>query len=127
MNSPVTFCSIPIKILTGASIAKKLIEWVKTTPKWPKYIVHGATITTEQGDGKEYCCNDPGQCCDSHTARLAAVEALYYAKTGDVAYRDEAYRSYNWVTYFQGYLRRRTVPLPRSGGLPMSSPTVRAA
>ena len=82
--------------------ARKLIEWVKTTPKWPKYIVHGATITTEQGNGKNYCCNDPGQCCDSHTSRLAAVEALYYAKTGDVAYREEAYRSYNWVTYFQG-------------------------
>jgi hypothetical protein len=82
--------------------ARKLIEWVKTTPKWPKFVVHGATITTEQGNGKEYCCNDPGQCCDSHTSRLAAVEALYYAKTGDVAYRDEAYRSYNWVTYFQG-------------------------
>ena len=82
--------------------ARKLIEWVKTTPKWPKFVVHGATITTEQGNGKEYCCNDPGQCCDSHTSRLAAVEALYYAKTGDVAYREEAYRSYNWVSYFQG-------------------------
>lgn len=82
--------------------ARKLIEWVKTTPKWPKFVVHGATITTEQGNGKEYCCNDPGQCCDSHTSRLAAVEALYYAETGDVAYREEAYRSFNWVTYFQG-------------------------
>jgi hypothetical protein len=82
--------------------AKKLIEWVKTTPKWPKYIVHGATVTTEQGNGLEFCCNLPNQCCDSHTARLAAVEALYYAMTGDVAYRDMAFRSYNWVTYFQG-------------------------
>jgi hypothetical protein len=27
---------------------------------------------------------------------------LYYAKTGDTSYRDSAYRSYNWVTYFQG-------------------------
>jgi hypothetical protein len=82
--------------------ARHLIEWVKTTPKWPKYSVHGATITTEQGDGKQFCCNLPNQCCDSHTARLAAVEALYYASTGDVAYREAAYRSYNWVTYFQG-------------------------
>ncbi len=82
--------------------ARKLIEWVKTTPKWPKYIVRGATITTEQGDGINYCCNEPNQCCDSHTSRLAAVEAMYYAKTGEVAYREEAYRSYNWVTYFQG-------------------------
>ena len=84
------------------SHARKLIAWVKTTPKWPKYIVHGATITTEQGNGLEFCCNEPNQCCDSHTSRLAAVEALYFAKTGDAAYREEAYRSWNWVTYFQG-------------------------
>jgi hypothetical protein len=82
--------------------ARGLIEWVKTTPKWPKYIVHGATVTTEQGDGIGFCCNAPNQCCDSHTSRLAAVEALYYAKTGDESYREQAYRSFNWVTYFQG-------------------------
>src|SRR5271154_6308510 len=82
--------------------AQQLIDWVKTTPKWPKYIVHGATITTEQGNGKEFCCNQPNQCCDSHSARLAAVEAFYYAKTGDVTYKEAAYRTYNWVTYFQG-------------------------
>ena len=82
--------------------ARKLIEWVKTTPKWPKYIVHGATVTTEQGNGTEFCCNLPNQCCDSHTSRLAAVEALYFAKTGDASYREAAFRSYNWVTYFQG-------------------------
>src|ERR1700723_1612364 len=82
--------------------ARRLIAWVKTTPKWPKYIVHGATVTTEQVNGIEFCCNLPNQCCDSTTPPLAAVEALYYAKTGDVAYRDAAFRSYNWVTYFQG-------------------------
>jgi hypothetical protein len=82
--------------------ARKLIEWVKTTPRWPKYIVHGAMVTTEQGDGVNFCCNLPNQCCDSHTSRLAAVEALYFAKTGDESYREAAFRSYNWVTYFQG-------------------------
>ena len=82
--------------------AQQLIEWVKTTPKWPKYMVHGAMVTTEQGSGKEFCCNLPNQCCDSHSSRLAAVEALYYARTGDVAYKQAAYRTYNWVTYFQG-------------------------
>lgn len=82
--------------------AQQLIAWVKTTPKWPKYTVHGATVTTEQGDGTNFCCNLPNQCCDSHTARLAAVEALYYAKTGDPEMRDAAFRSFNWVTYFQG-------------------------
>lgn len=82
--------------------ARKLIDWVKTTPKWPKYIVHGAVVTTEQGDGEDYCCNPPPQCCDSHSARLAAVEALYYAKTGDTSYKEEAYRTFNFVSYFQG-------------------------
>lgn len=82
--------------------AKNLIEWVKTTPKWPKYKVHGATVTTEQGNGEDFCCNLPNQCCDSHTSRLAAVEALYYARTDDAAYKEEAFRSYNWVTYWQG-------------------------
>jgi hypothetical protein len=82
--------------------SRKLIDWVKTTPKWPKYIVHGATVTTEQGDGKQFCCNLPNQCCDSHSSRLAAVEAMYYAKTGDQTYKEAAYRTYNWVTYFQG-------------------------
>ena len=90
--------------------AKQLIEWVKTTPKWPKYDVHGATVTTEQGTALEFCCNLPNQCCDSHTARLAAVEALYYAKTGELAYRDMAFRSYNWVTYFQGLSRDAHAP-----------------
>jgi hypothetical protein len=27
---------------------------------------------------------------------------MYYAKTGDQAYKEMAYRTYNWVTYFQG-------------------------
>jgi hypothetical protein len=75
---------------------------VKTTPKWPKYLVHGALVTTEQGDGITFCCNQPNQCCDSHTARLAAVEALYFSRTGDESYKEEAFRSFNWVTYFQG-------------------------
>ena len=82
--------------------SRQLIEWVKTTPKWPKYRVHGAIVTTEQGDGITFCCNQPNQCCDSHTARLAAVEALYFARTGDESYKQEAFRSFNWITYFQG-------------------------
>ena len=83
--------------------SRKLIEWVKTTPRWPKFIVHGALVTTEQGSSlKNFCCNLPNQCCDSHSARLAAVEALYFAKTGDATYKEAAYRTYNWVTYWQG-------------------------
>ena len=92
----------PEKDLDWRDNVRRLIGWVKATPKWPKYIVHGATVTTEQGDGRSFCCNEPNQCCDSHTSRLAAVEALYYARTGDSSYKEEAFRSYNWVTYFQG-------------------------
>ena len=73
-------------------------------------MVHGALITTEQGDGKTFCCNPPNQCCDSHSARLAAVEALYYARTGDAAYKEQAYRTYNWVTYFQGLAKDAHAP-----------------
>jgi hypothetical protein len=90
--------------------ARKLIDWVKTTPKWPKYVVHGALVTTEQGDGRDFCCNLPNQCCDSHSSRLAAVEAFYYSKTGDAAYKEQAYRTYNWVTYFQGLSRDAHAP-----------------
>lgn len=90
--------------------AKQMIEWVKTTPKWPKYIVHGATVTTEQGNGIEFCCNLPNQCCDSHTSRLAAVEALYFLRTGDESYKEAAFRSYNWVTYFQGLSGKASTP-----------------
>jgi hypothetical protein len=92
----------PEKDIEWRDHSRKLIDWVKTTPKWPKYIVHGATVTTEQGDGKSFCCGLANECCDSHTSRLAAVEALYYARTGDAAYKEEAFRSFNWVTYFQG-------------------------
>lgn len=90
--------------------ASALIEWVKNTPKWPKYLVHGATVTTEQGNGTEFCCNKPNECCESHTARLAATEALYYSRTRDPRYREAAFRSFNWVTYFQGLPGRAHAP-----------------
>jgi len=90
--------------------ALALIEWVKSTPKWPKYLVHGATVTTEQGDGTQFCCNKPNECCESHTSRLAAVEALYYSRTRDPRYREAAFRSFNWVTYFQGLPGRAHAP-----------------
>ena len=90
--------------------ARALIAWVRATPKWPKYLVHGATVTTEQGDGSNFCCNKPNECCESHTARLAAAEAFYYSRTRDPRYREAAYRSFNWVSYFQGLPGRAHAP-----------------
>jgi hypothetical protein len=56
--------------------------------------------------------------------RSEAVEALYFAKTGDVAYREAAFRSYNWGTYFQGLSRDAHSPFRPNGGLPTSMRTV---
>ena len=35
----------------------------------------------------------------SHTSRYASVNALLYEKTGDLAAKEKAYRSFNWATY----------------------------
>ena len=35
----------------------------------------------------------------SHTARFAALSALYAEQTGDMAYREQAIRSFNWASY----------------------------
>jgi len=35
----------------------------------------------------------------SHTARFACLSALYAEQTGDVAYREQAIRSFNWASY----------------------------
>lgn len=35
----------------------------------------------------------------SHTARYAAVNALLYERTGNVAAKEKAFRSFNWATY----------------------------
>ena len=35
----------------------------------------------------------------SHTARYAAVKALWYQKTGDAAAKEAAFRAFNWATY----------------------------
>ncbi len=90
--------------------SRRLIEWVKATPKWPKYMVHGALITNEQGNGNTFCCSSPNECCDSHTARLAAVEAFYAWRTGDADFKEAAYRSMNWVTYYQGLPGKARAP-----------------
>lgn len=36
----------------------------------------------------------------SHTARFAALCALWYEKTGDETYKEKAYRAFNYATYF---------------------------
>lgn len=62
---------------------------------------YGATGINEQGPasgGSYLCCSLAG--LGSDTARWAAVNALYYQKTGDVQAREDAIRSLNYATYF---------------------------
>ncbi len=64
---------------------------------------YGATGINEQGPasgGSYLCCSLAG--LGSDTARWAAVNALYYQKTGDGQARENAFRSLNYATYFAG-------------------------
>lgn len=83
-------------MLTG-----RLLDWVRT------YFGRGAFLGAygidEQTnpDTRVYghsCCSRAG--LSSHTARWAAVNALYYEKTGDMQAREDAFRSLNYATYF---------------------------
>ncbi len=69
-----------------------LIAWVRTTfGKGPYY---SAWAIDEQST----CCSDYG--LSSHTARWASINALWYERTGDPSYKEEASRSFNYASYF---------------------------
>ena len=62
---------------------------------------YGATGINEQGPstgGSYLCCSLAG--LGSDTARWAAVNALYFERTGDIQARENSYRSLNYATYF---------------------------
>ncbi|HET6994941.1 MAG TPA: T9SS type A sorting domain-containing protein, partial [Chitinophagaceae bacterium] len=82
--------------------ARGLITWVKNTFQQS---VYGATAIREQ----EVFFFIMG----SHTSRYASVNALLYEKTGDLAAKEEAYRSFNWATY-----------MARSNGIVIDGPDV---
>ena len=60
----------------------------------------GATGINEQGPevGHHLCCSSAG--LGSDTSRWAAMNALYYAKTGDTQAKENAIQSLNYATYF---------------------------
>jgi len=75
-----------------------LIDWVRRRlgrgPFW------GAWAIDEQGPPPDYmgCCSRAG--LGSDTSRWAAINAMYYEKTGDAQAREDAFRSLNYATYF---------------------------
>lgn len=78
---------------------KHLIGWVKQHFGVGPF--YGATGINEQGPrsgGSYLCCSSSG--LGSDTARWAAVNALYYAKTGDAQAKKNAVQSLNYATYF---------------------------
>lgn len=79
-----------------------LITWVEATFGRDQF---GAKIIEEQQN-----FDHP---MGSHTSRYGSVNALLYAKTGDLAAKEKAYRSLNWATYMM-----------RSSGVGIDGPEV---
>ena len=76
----------------------RLLDWVKT--KFGRGPFFGAQAIDEQAtpDASFGCCSRAGQ--GDHTARWAAMNALFFEKTGDGQAREDAFRSLNYGTYF---------------------------
>jgi hypothetical protein len=75
-----------------------MIDWVRQ--KFGRGPYFGAWAIDEQGSAPDYCgcCSRAGLASD--TSRWAAINAMYYEKTGDAQAREDAFRSLNYATYF---------------------------
>jgi len=78
----------------------RLLDWVRI--KFGRGPFFGAQAIDEQAtpDATFGCCSRAGQ--GDHTARWAALNALYFEKTRDGQAREDAFRSLNYATYFAG-------------------------
>jgi hypothetical protein len=78
----------------------RLLDWVRI--KLGRGPFFGAQAIDEQTtpDASFGCCSRAGQ--GDHTARWAAINALFYEKTHDGQAREDAFRSLNYGTYFAG-------------------------
>jgi len=78
----------------------RLLDWVKF--RFGRGPFFGAQAIDEQStpDATFGCCSRAGQ--GDHTARWAAINAMYFEKTRDGQAREDAYRGLNYGTYFAG-------------------------
>ena len=78
----------------------RLMDWVRI--KLGRGPFFGAQAIDEQTtpDAAFGCCSRAGQ--GDHTARWAAINAMYFEKTRDGQAREDAFRSLNYGTYFAG-------------------------
>jgi hypothetical protein len=77
-----------------------LLDWVRI--KLGRGPFFGAHAIDEQAtpDASFGCCSRAGQ--GDHTARWAAINALFFEKTRDGQAREDAFRALNYATYFAG-------------------------
>jgi hypothetical protein len=73
----------------GTKKVKDLIDWVRET-------LGGQPFFTAIPVHEQKFCYFP---MGSHTARFACLSALYAEVTGDMTYREQAVRSFNWASY----------------------------
>jgi hypothetical protein len=78
----------------------RLLDWVRI--KLGRGPFFGAQAIDEQTtpDASFGCCSRAGQ--GDHTARWAAINAMFFEKTRDGQAREDAFRSLNYGTYFAG-------------------------
>jgi len=78
----------------------RLLDWVRI--KLGRGPFFGAQAIDEQTtpDATFGCCSRAGQ--GDHTARWAAMNAMFFEKTRDGQAREDAFRSLNYGTYFAG-------------------------
>ncbi len=74
----------------------ELLRWTRAT--FGRGPFFGAWGIDEGGVPGRFCCSRAG--LGSDTSRWAAVSALFAARTGDAAAREDAFRSLNYATYF---------------------------
>jgi hypothetical protein len=78
----------------------RLLDWVRS--RFGRGPFFGAQGIDEQNtaDASFGCCSRAGQ--GDHTARWAAINAMFFEKTRDGQAREDAFRSLNYATYFAG-------------------------
>ena len=84
-----------------AAHVRHLIDWVRS--RFGRGPFFGAWGIDEQGTptpSELDCCSPAGLGSDS--SRWAAVNALFFERTGDAQAREDALRSLNYATYFAG-------------------------
>ncbi len=78
----------------------RLLDWVRIKLGRGPFFSAQAIDEQTTPDASFGCCSRAGQ--GDHTARWAAINAMFFEKTRDGQAREDAFRSLNYGTYFAG-------------------------